>query len=398
MVVVGEKVCYVYGYEWEKIMIEKNKKQVWGEICSKIVSDGIDMVNGVPDKKIMEKIIRSVRWSMLKTIFDDSWIGYTPSEGLKEMRELVAERIGFNSNEILVTSGSQQAISLTFSVLARNRKVMVERYSYVGVEKISEQFTNGIVSFSSDLEKMDDKEIELEIKIAKPGIIYVVADFSNPKGSSLSINKRKLLSRLSQKYDFWIVEDQAYRDLYYDVKNLKPSMSTMTDRVVVVGSMSKIMIPGLRVGWLGAKNQQVKKKLVDLKNDYDLSSSGWNQKIAIIFLKKIEMLNEARSIYEKRMESLIYDLKRRNCTSKYFYLGSKPEGGFYYWLGLRESKKIDKFVEECRKLKLFITKGDVFDYQKNLSDGVRLSISNVDEKKMKLVVDKLFEAAAAVYN
>jgi 2-aminoadipate transaminase len=383
-----------------KIRNTAGKKDLWDEYCQNISDGGINLMLGVPDRKYSKHLMWKLLIPMIKLITTKNWFDYSTGQGDENLRNLISKKIGFKAKNIVITSGSQQGLLMAILEFSKKNTIMVERLSYVGIEKIGKDFSAGIVGFSGCLNEMSEQVIESEIKKNKPGLVYVVADFSNPMGTVLSREKRKFLVKLAKKYKFVILEDQTYRDLFYKKGVILTSMSEMSDRVVVLGSMSKIMFPGVRVGWVAVKDDQVVKNLIAMKNAMDLSTGYLNQLISAIFLeeemKNGKFLSEVREIYRKRMIKLADGLKKNNKLTEVFVIRETPKGGFYYWLDLKKPENISKFVAKCFENGIAIAKGDVFDYSGGKLSGVRLSIANVDIQKIDLAVEGLFKAAATV--
>jgi 2-aminoadipate transaminase len=241
------------------------KLREWKEKSKELKDlDGlISFANGTPDRSLIKQYFAMLKPIVKKVMKSkkELVLNYTLPEGSLNLRRNVCEffkrdGITCNVDEILITTGSQQAIKiLVDSLLKPGDVVMVRMPTYIGTEK--PLLDKGVVikDFSED-----------EIKKYHPKMVYLIPDFSNPTGLSMSLAERQKIVSLAKKYGFIIVEDQTYRELYFDDKKVIPSIASLYEKTVVVGTVSKFISPGLRIGWIFLKDKDILNDLILTKN------------------------------------------------------------------------------------------------------------------------------------
>ena len=185
---------------------------------------------------------------------------YSSTEGDPQLRELLAGRfagrgLAASADEILVTTGSQQALGLVASVLLdRGDAVLVENPSYLAALQCFSLAGARMVPVACDDEGLDPDALPALIAEHDPKFVYLVPTFQNPTGRTLPDERRRRLAEIAAEHGLWIVEDDPYGELRYDGEPLRPiaAYPGAGDRTVSVSSLSKVLAPGLRLGWLRA--------------------------------------------------------------------------------------------------------------------------------------------------
>ena len=280
---------------------------------------------------------------------------YGPTIGDDGFRELMKERLqkikGINpeGNDILVTSGSQQGLTLMpMTVTNEGDVVLVEQYTYMGALSCM----RGMCAVPVGV-KVDDDGINLEAleeackTIKNVRYLYLIPNFQNPMGVTIPFEKRKKIYELACKYDFLIYEDDPYGELRYTGEPVPSFKSIDTEgRVVYAGSFSKILCSGIRLGFICASNEMIA-KMTALKGNLDSGSPVSSSLIARYFMEEGKLdphIEEVRALYAKKREAMLSGLDK--------YMSSKctrtnPEGGMFLWVTLPEDADADAVFDAC---------------------------------------------------
>lgn len=267
---------------------------------------------------------------------------YGPTEGVAALRATVARRLGHRTGaeQIVVTTGSQQALDLVARVLLDpGDTVVVERPTYLGALGALQWCAPVIETVEGDEEGLrTDRLAEKLATGLRPKVVYVVTDFANPTGATLSLPRRRELASLADRYGFVVVEDDPYGALRFRGEALPP-VRAFSDRVVTLGTASKVISPGLRVGWLAAPSW-LTRPLVVAKQTTDLHTAVLNQLVVDTLLGDHEWYAEhvktLVTTYAQRAEALVAAL-RTTCGD---HLRLAPvDGGMFVWLRPRDPER-----------------------------------------------------------
>ncbi|MGD9792481.1 MAG: PLP-dependent aminotransferase family protein [Acidimicrobiia bacterium] len=276
---------------------------------------------------------------------------YGPTEGAPELRELVAASLGERVDHVLVTTGSQQALDLLARCLCDPGDVIVTADpTYLGALQAFAASGATTVAVSSDGEGLLTDSLEqMLIEGLQPRAVYVVPNFHNPTGVTMSDARRRHLAALADRFGFVIIEDDPYGSIAFDAANgdagtgdaarleAPGSMALLTDRCVRVRTTSKVLAPGLRVGWMVGPLWLIA-AAVRLKQSVDLHTPGLPQLIASELLQDqawfSQQLARTREHYRVRADALTNAIDR--------HLGERvtytpPRGGMFCWVVAREA-------------------------------------------------------------
>ena len=284
---------------------------------------------------------------VMQGLFQDDYSGlqYGPTEGLDALRgelasQLTAEGAPCSPENIIITNGSQQALDLVCKVLLDPGDcVLVEQPSYVGGLNAIGNYQGVKVGIPIDehglrLDIMANRLKELASRGQRPKIIYTIPNFQNPTGVTLSLERRQGLLEFAREYDFLIVEDNPYGEISFGQEPV-PHIKSMDDegRVIYLGSFSKILSPGVRVGWLAANGALVR-QIGIAKQGTDLCSNSLGMKVVLETLRSGKLdahIQSLRTLYRRRRDTMLRAL------AAYMPEGvswTRPQGGFFIWLTL----------------------------------------------------------------
>lgn len=323
---------------------------------------------------------------------------YSTTEGYKPLREKISKRmekfgIKMNSDNILITSGSQQGLDLTGKVfLDPGDVVLCESPSYLGALGAFKQYQPKFVEVETDDDGMIMENLEEIIKTTnKIKIIYVVPDFQNPTGRTWSLERRKQLIKIANKYNLPIIEDNPYGELRFEGE-IPPSVKSFDTegRVVFLGTFSKTFCPGFRLGWTCADNEIINKYIL-IKQGVDLQTSTISQIQLDRFLDKYDIdkhIQRIIDVYRVRRNLMIKTMKEEFPKEVKF---TEPQGGLFTWAVLPEHINArDLALKAIEKKVAFVPGGSFFPNGGN-ENTMRINYSNMDEEKIVLGIKRLGE-------
>jgi 2-aminoadipate transaminase len=278
---------------------------------------------------------------------------YTVSNGIPRLRQQIAERmtrdsIPCNEDNILILQGAQQGLDLVAKMLIDKGDVIItENPTFLGALIAFNPCEPTYAAVRMDQDGMDMDELELTLQ-RNPGakLVYTVPDFQNPTGVTMSLERRKRLIELANRYDLIVLEDSPYRELRYQGTPIPPIKSFDTEgRVIFLGSFSKILAPGLRLGWAVA-SEEITQQLGLLKLAADTQCSTLNMSIASMYLERYDIDAHIKTIREtyRRKKDLMLDTIRRTFPQDVSF--TDPSGGLFTWLTFPENFDTTQFMSE----------------------------------------------------
>lgn len=315
---------------------------------------------------------------------------YCPTEGLVPLREKIVARMKVKNgidttiNNVLITSGSQQGLDFSARVfLNPNDVILVESPSYVGALNAFNACEPTYVEVPTDDYGMIPEELEKILETTENvKLIYVIPDFQNPSGKTWSLKRREHFMELINKYEIPVIEDNPYGELRFDGEFL-PSLKSMDtkDLVIFLGTMSKILAPGLRIGWVCAP-EAVLAKYNFVKQGADLQTSSIDQLVANKFLDLYDLdehVEKIKKVYRGRRDLML------NCIKEYFPSCVKytvPEGGLFTWVTLPEGVDAGAIAPKCLEQNVAYVPGGSFYPYPGKENHFRLNYSNATEEKI----------------
>ncbi|MCD7731269.1 MAG: PLP-dependent aminotransferase family protein [Oscillospiraceae bacterium] len=339
------------------------------------------------------KEIAEITERLLKTNPVDA-LQYSITEGYTPLRETMKERMAasgcFNpdSDDLIITSGAQQANELSCKVLLNEGDTLIcEAPSFIGSLNAFKSYHVNLVGVEMDSDGMNLEALETALKNAnKPKLIYIIPNFQNPTGLCTSLEKRKAVYELAKKYGVMILEDNPYGDIRFAGKDI-PSIKSMDKDGIVIysGTFSKVLAPGLRVGYVSAPKPIIQ-KIVVCKQVSDVHTNIMAQIICDEYMRNYDMnahLEEIRAIYRHKCGLMISKIDK-NFSDK--ITCTRPEGGLFIWATLPENCDMMSFCKTAvEKYKVAVVPGTAFLIDDNeTSHSFRLNFSTpTDEQLVK---------------
>jgi 2-aminoadipate transaminase len=333
---------------------------------------------------------------------------YGATEGYEPLREMIARRtsrygIKAQVENVLITSGSQQALDLIGKLLINaGDRVLVEAPTYLGALQAFNVYGAEYVSVPSDEDGMRTNLLEKYLRYG-PKFMYVLPNFQNPGGTTLSEGRRHELVLMADKYGIPIVEDDPYGQLRYEGEHLPPLV--VLDRanlrrdngysignVLYLSTFSKTLAPGVRLGWIVAPPDVIS-KLVQLKQGADLHTSTFGQMV-VYEVAKDGFLDEhvklIRKVYKERRDVMLETLAESFPPEVTW---THPKGGLFLWVALPEGMECQKLFQAALKENVAFVPGDSF-YARNGHDEegnrhLRLNFSYVRPEQIREGIRRL---------
>ncbi len=315
---------------------------------------------------------------------------YSATEGYMPLREWIADRcntpkLKLKAENILVTSGAQQSLTLLASALMDpNLPVAVADPTYLGALQVFMTRRPKFITVDTDEDGLIPESLE---KAFQDGarILYTIPDFQNPGGMTIPLDRRRKIIELAHQYDVAILEDTAYRTLHYDgpppaslleVEGEFLGEETWQEKglVIQVGTASKTLMPALRVGWTIAP-KALFEKLVILKQSNDLQTSCMNQMMAHRLFSTIldDHVEKLREVYGERRDAMVKALRRYLPNNVRF---TEPAGGMFVWLQLPEGLDAKELLAKSLETeKIAFVPGGAFHATGSGKNTLRLSFS-----------------------
>ncbi|WP_125568253.1 PLP-dependent aminotransferase family protein [Companilactobacillus insicii] len=319
-------------------------------------------------------------------------LGYLEPLGLLELREaladhLNAEGLNVDADNILITSGSLQALQLiSAALLQRGSTVYTEAPSYLKSLQLFQSMGMELSGIPMDNEGIQYWKLP-RVTNKFNNILYTIPTNQNPTGITMSMERRRSLLDFCIENRLPIIEDGAYQELCYDDGQPKTLKSwDKNDMVIYLGTASKTLAPGLRIGWIVA-SKPIVQRLGDVKMQMDYGASSVSQWVLTEFMNS--------GLYDEYLEELIRKLRNRRdravrSLSKYMSdiaTWNVPTGGFYIWLTFKSKIKIEQFFEQAVKEKVLLNPGDIYDFKHSRS--LRLSFAYITEDEFERSIKKL---------
>ncbi len=313
---------------------------------------------------------------------------YGATQGVPELREAVAARYGVPVERVQITSSSQQGIDVCTRILVNPGDVILtSNPSYLGALQSFRSYRADIrgISHSDDPDAFREAYESVIAQVREEGktikFLYMIPDFQNPSGESLTLEERKMLVGLARKHDFLIVEDSPYRELRYEGEHIPTMYSLDPERVVHLGSFSKIFAPGFRLGWAIA-HPDILDKIYVCKQSLDLCPPIMDQYVAAEFLgsgRLDENLEKSIALYKGKRDHLLALLET------YMPEGIRwthPEGGLFLFLTMPEGFDAVKFYDRALDAGVAYVAGEFFHPDGTGKNTMRLNFSFMTPDRM----------------
>ena len=295
---------------------------------------------------------------------------YGATQGVPELREVIARRYGVPVGQVQITTSSQQGIDVCTRVLADPGDIILANNPvYLGALQSFKAYRAQVLPISAEA-------------ASKVKFIYVIPDFNNPSGETMTLAEREEIVRIARELDCLIVEDSPYRELRYSGEPVKTIRELAPERTLQLGSFSKIFAPGFRLGWIIGP-EPLLEKIYICKQCLDLCPPVFDQYMAAEFM--------GSGALDRNLQKTIAEYRRRrdlmvSLLEKYMPEGVRwtyPEGGLFLWLTLPESIDTVKLYDRALAAGVAYVAGSFFYTDGSHRNTMRLNFSFIAEEKME---------------
>lgn len=324
-------------------------------------------------------------------------LAYGAEQGDGHFRVALSKFLGkiyvqpIDAAQLLVTNGASQAIDLICTLFSKaGDTIFVEEPTYFLARKIFADHQLKPVSLPMDADGLIVDALEEELKRTRPAFLYTIPTYHNPTSVCLSASRREKLVELSRRYDIMVVADEVYHPLSYTSAPPPPlAVSCVSAKVISLGSFSKILAPGLRLGWLQAAPALVERivqcGLLDSGGGLNPFTSGVVRSAMELGLMD-ENLTLLKETYSRRMQTMGAALRSRLPASARFI---DPAGGFFIWLSLPEGTDTLDLLAKAKSRNVEFMPGSKFSSRQGLKNCLRLSFAYYDTPELLEGVERL---------
>ncbi|WP_236005619.1 aminotransferase-like domain-containing protein [Amycolatopsis pittospori] len=343
----------------------------------------ISFAGGMPAPELFD--VDGLRAAFDRALDGDSarrTLQYSPTEGNPLLRDLLATRLTGRGlpttvDDLLVTTGSQQGLQLlSTALLDPGAVVLVEQPAYLSALQCFQLAEARIVPVPGDEEGIDPAALDEIAARERPSLLYVVPTFSNPSGRTISPGRRRALAEVITRHGFWLVEDDPYHELRYRGEREEPMSARpeLAERSVYLGSFSKVIAPGMRLGWLRAPRELLRRVAI-LKQASDLHTSTIDQAAAAEYLASADLDAHVRRLcetYRVRRDAMLAELPAISPPGTAW---TDPDGGMFVWVTLPDGADTDLLLPEALRHDVAFVPGSAFQVGKPDRSALRLSFA-----------------------
>lgn len=357
----------------------------------------ISFAGGLPNPKLFPVKEIAETAAKVLAINGTSALQYSTTEGYQPLREYIGDRykkkknLAIDPDHIMITNGSQQGLDLIAKVLLdKGDTAILERPGYLGAIQAFSLYEPNFVQVDLQEDGIDTAELVDQVKLTAPKVFYTVPSFQNPSGLTYARHKRAAVAQIFEKLDTVIIEDDPYGELRFKGEDQLPIRSFMKDTAhsVMMGTFSKIVAPGMRLGWVVAA-PEVMDRLIIAKQAADLHTNFLSQRIVHQHLVDHDLdtyIAGILPVYRKQCELMIEMIEQYFPEDVQF---TRPEGGMFIWATLPEGCSAMELLQLALKENVAFVPGDAFYTDHTGGNTMRLNFSNSDEAKIEEGIRRL---------
>ena len=329
--------------------------------------DIISFAGGLPNPVSFPK--EDLKQSMERVIdqYGDEVFQYSSTEGYRPLREWVAKRyrdeygMDVQADDVLITTGSQQALDLMGKVLINPGDALaIEEPGYLGAIQAFTVFEPDFCPVPLLDDGIDLNRLEQILEERNVKLLYTVPNFQNPTGLTYSVEKRKALCSLLNRYSAYLIEDDPYGQLKFEGEVLPYIGSFGLKKSVLFGTISKIITPGMRLGWICTKDKELMQHLVTAKQAADLHSNIFAQYAVYDYLMNHELnehIGKIKALYKEQSDAMLQAMKDFFPDTVTYTM---PRGGMFVWGSLPEGESSLELFDRAMKEKVAFVPGNPF--------------------------------------
>jgi 2-aminoadipate transaminase len=358
----------------------------------------ISFAGGLPSAKTFPVAEFTAACQQVLTTDPQGALQYASSEGFAPLRQMVADRLPWvvDPAQVLITTGSQQGLDLVAKILIdADSRVLVETPTYLGALQAFTPMEPEVISVASDDEGIDitDLAAKLGSGASKARFLYVLPNFQNPTGRTMSESRRAALVAKAAELGLPLIEDNPYGDLWFDTPPPAPLTARNPEGCIYMGSFSKVLAPGLRMGFVVAP-KAVYPKLLQAKQAADLHSPGFNQRMITEVMKDGFLdrhIPTIRALYKGQRDAMLAALAKDMPSDVTW---NSPDGGMFLWARLPEGMNAQDLLPKAVNKGVAFVPGAAFYNDHGDPRTMRLSFVTPDGDEIRKGVAALAAAIA----
>ena len=358
----------------------------------------ISFAGGLPSSKTFPVAEFSAACTQVLTTEPQAALQYAASEGFAPLRQMVADRLPWDVDpaQVLITTGSQQGLDLVAKILIdADSRVLVETPTYLGALQAFTPMEPEVLSVASDDEGVDLADLASKVGsgASKARFLYVLPNFQNPTGRTMSEARRAALVVKAAELGLPLIEDNPYGDLWFDTPPPAPLSARNPDGCIYMGSFSKVLAPGLRMGFVVAPKIMYP-KLLQAKQAADLHSPGFNQRMITEVMKDGFLdrhIPTIRALYKGQRDAMLAALAKDMPADVTW---NSPDGGMFLWARLPEGMNAQDLLPKAVDKGVAFVPGAAFYNDHGDPRTMRLSFVTPDGDEIRKGVAALAAAIA----
>lgn len=346
----------------------------------------ISFAGGLPNPEFFP--IQSIIDASKKVLLNDgkNVLQYGTPEGYKPLREFIVNRyyknMDISPDDILITNGSQQGLELIGKLfLDKGDSVLIEKPGYLGAFQTLAMFEVQFETIDVDENGINIEALNDILTKKKPKIFYTVSNFQNPTGLTYSNKCRKKIVEVLEKHDTYMVDDNPYGELRFEGEQEIPMKQLSKNKVISLGSFSKIFAPGMRLGWV-CGSSDLMDELIALKQASDIHTNYYAQRVLYQYLLDNDIdehINTLRKVYKEKRDCMVEALSKYMPANVEYTI---PNGGMFLWVTLPENVSVQVLLEKVMSRKVAFVPGNPFYVNDDEVQTLRLNYTNSDNKSI----------------
>ncbi len=326
---------------------------------------------------------------------------YGTSEGYPPLRQYLMEKVQkygvpAEQDNILITNGSQQALDLIGKIfISPGDTILTEGPTYLGAIQAWRAYEANFVTVPLDDDGIQTDRLEDVLERHPVKFIYVLPNFHNPAGVTMTLERRLKLVELAAEYGVFIVEDDPYGELRFEGEDITPLVGLHKENVLYLSTFSKTLSPGIRLGWIVAPCK-ITAKLVQAKQGVDLHTSTFVQMVANDICQRGILrshVKRIREVYKERRDAMLAAMERHFPPGVTW---TRPEGGLFLWVKLPEQVDASEFLNVALEEKVAFVPGRVFYPDEDGKNVLRLTFATAGPEKIEEGIQRLGRALEGV--
>ncbi len=324
---------------------------------------------------------------------------YSTTMGLDSLRQFIVDRykkiwnMDITVDNVIITTGSQQALDLIGKVIVNEGdSVLVEKPSYLGLLQAFCVYGANYVTAKLNDDGLDIEDLKNTLKTYKPKIAYLIPNFQNPTGITYTLENRKKIFDVIKDEDMLLVQDDPYGELRFEEGERIPYIGmNLSEKNIYLGSFSKIVTPGMRLGYIIA-NKELIKMLETAKQAADLHSNIFGQYLISDYLHNNDLdkhIEKIKHLYKTQANAMVSAMEEYFPSNVKF---TRPKGGMFTWVTLEEGKDVMKLFDEAIKRKVAFVPGHPFYVNPLNVNTLRLNYTNADSSTIRTGIEHLADA------